>query len=138
MVNKTVLILSAAVLVTAIIAILSERGSRYRVVSVQEAHRRIGEDPAIVLLDVRTVAEYDGELGHLANALHIPVEELEERVDELSSYRDRDIIAYCRTGNRSGRAAEFLSRKGFSALNMAGGIIEWKKQHLPVVVENSR
>jgi rhodanese-related sulfurtransferase len=105
----------------------------HKAVSVEEAHRITKSDSNVVLLDVRTPQEYEGDSGHLANAVLIPVHELERRVDELSQYKDRTIIAYCRTGSRSGRAATLLIRRGFNAVNMEGGIVRWNELKLPVV-----
>ncbi len=78
-----------------------------------------GED--FLLLDVRTPAE------HAADAIEgsrlVPVQELSFRVAELP--RDREIVAYCRVGNRSAFAATYLARLGFNVKNLAGGIAAW-------------
>ena len=70
-------------------------------VTAEQASRMIASEPEIVLLDVRTEAEYSGELGHLKNAILIPVQDLETRMEELEPYRGKKILAYCRTGRRS-------------------------------------
>lgn len=91
--------------------------------------------PSVVLLDlldVRTQEEHEGELGHLPNSLLIPVQELANRMKELEVFRGKTILAYCRTGNRSGKAAGFLAQHGFTAINMDGGMVQWNKQGLPV------
>lgn len=76
-----------------------------------EAHQAV--DDGAVLLDVRTVAEYTQE--HLTDAVNIPVEDLEERMqDELE--RDVAVVVYCETGTRSERAAEILRRAGFQVV----------------------
>ena len=92
-----------------------------------------GKDSTVVLLDVRTPEEFNGETGHLAGAFLIPVEELEDRVGELTKYRDRTIVVYCRTGHRSIRGTEILQRHGFKAMNMQGGITRWRAEHFPTV-----
>ncbi len=86
-----------------------------------------------ILLDVRTTEEFDGELGHLPDAVLIPVQELEQRVSELEQYKGKKIIAYCRTGNRSGKAASFLNQKGYDVVNMQGGMVEWNEKKLPAI-----
>lgn len=84
-----------------------------------------------VVLDVREEAEY--KQGHLANAVHVPLGQLAKRVGELEPYRDRPIVTYCRTGNRSNTAAALLRRHGFSSVfNLAGGIVAWQNANLPV------
>lgn len=102
----------------------------YRVVNVGEAHAMLAEDSTLVLLDVRTREEFSG--GHLRGALLIPVQELDDRLGELEDLKDRPILVYCRTGNRSGIAAGMLQKKGFTAMNMAGGIVDWNAQGFPV------
>jgi rhodanese-related sulfurtransferase len=92
-----------------------------------------GKDSTVVLLDVRTPEEFNGETGHLAGAFLIPVEELEDRVGELTKYHDRTIVVYCRTDHRSTRGTEILQRHGFKAMNMQGGITRWRAEHFPTV-----
>jgi rhodanese-related sulfurtransferase len=104
---------------------------KVNLVSTRETFERGQSDTSVVLLDVRTPREF--ESGHIANALLIPVHELEQRIGELEKYRDKSIIAYCRSGNRSGTAAQVLGKHGFNAFNMEGGIIKWRSEHLPLV-----
>lgn len=82
----------------------------------------IAQDSTVVVLDVRTREEYGSATGHLQRSLLIPVQELEQRIEELAPYKERKIIAYCRTGKRSGKAADLLAKHGFTVLNMEGGI----------------
>jgi len=101
-------------------------------ISTKETQKLEKKESDVVLLDVRTPEEYNSETGHLKNAVLIPVQELERRVGELEKYKDKTIIAYCRTGRRSGTATEFLMKKGFKVLNMEGGIVKWNEEKLPV------
>jgi rhodanese-related sulfurtransferase len=104
-------------------------------VTPAEAYRMIEEDTSIVLLDVRTPGEYASETGHLKGTLLIPVQDLAQRIDELDRYKGRTIIAYCRTGRRSAQAASLLNSRGFTTMNMEGGILKWNEEKLPVVKE---
>lgn len=84
-----------------------------------------------LVLDVREDTEY--KQGHLANAVHIPLGQLSNRLKELEKYRDRPVLAYCRTGSRSNSAASLLRRQGFTTVsNLAGGIVAWQNANLPV------
>jgi rhodanese-related sulfurtransferase len=75
-------------------------------------------------LDVRTLAEY--KEFHIKGAYLIPLNELEDRLDELP--KDKPILVYCRTGHRSAIASDILVKNGFSQVyNMKGGIYEWIK-----------
>jgi rhodanese-related sulfurtransferase len=114
----------------------SRSQSQVALINVQETHRRAGSDSTVVLLDVRTPSEFAA--GHIANSLLIPVQELEARIAELEPYRGKTVIAYCRSGNRSGVAAGILGKHGFSAVNMEGGMIQWKKENLPVATDDKR
>ncbi len=77
-----------------------------------------------LLLDVRTQAEYDE--GHINDPTLIPVTELESRLDEISEYKDKPVLVYCRSGNRSVTASNILIDNGFSEVhNLLGGIGAW-------------
>lgn len=82
------------------------------------------------VLDVREPKEFDG--GHLLNAKSIPLGKLRERIGELERYRDKPIVVVCRSGNRSATACALLGREGFSAYNLAGGVMAWQKANLPL------
>lgn len=70
-----------------------------------------------VVLDVRTQGEYDR--GHIEGALHIPLDDLRERLGELP--RDRRLLVHCQSGLRSYLACRILAQEGFTCANVAGG-----------------
>lgn len=82
-----------------------------------------------LLLDVRLPEEFSQE--HLPSAINIPVQVLHERLAEVPA--DRPVVFYCRSGNRTKKAAEILTQAGYQALYDLGGIMQWKEQGLPVV-----
>ena len=84
-------------------------------------------DTSLVVLDVRTEKELSGSLGKLDRIINIPVQVLENRIDELSKYKGNEIAVICRTGNRSDLATEILRAKGFNARNVLGGMAEYRK-----------
>jgi rhodanese-related sulfurtransferase len=85
-----------------------------------------------VILDVRTEWEY--RQGHLENALWIPVQQLQTRIHELAEYKNRDILVYCASGNRSTVASKVLIDNGFNRIyNLRDGMRGWLKNGLPVV-----
>ncbi len=69
------------------------------------------------ILDVRTLDEYT--LGSLDRSLHIPVDELRDRLDELP--KDQRILVYCQVGLRGYVACRILQQHGFDAVNLSGG-----------------
>jgi len=86
-----------------------------------ETARQLVDDGAL-LLDVRTPQEF-GET-HLPGALNIPLQELETRYAELP--RDRTLVLYCRSGNRSSMARRFLQTQGFDEVHDLGALSRWR------------
>ncbi len=122
----------SALLLVIIVAVIVGREPSSAAVSVEQTQTLMA-DGEYLLLDVRTPQEFEGELGHLPGAVLIPVQELEQRLSELEQYKERKIIAYCRTGNRSGKATSLLNQKGYNVVNMLGGMVEWNEKHLPAI-----
>ncbi len=89
--------------------------------------KRLVEEEGALLLDVRTLPEY--ELGHAEGAMRIPHDELEERlaevVDAQGGDKDKPIVVYCRSGKRSGIAKEILVKAGFKKVTNLGGFDDW-------------
>ena len=75
-------------------------------------------------LDVRTISEHAD--GAIPNTACIPLQEIEQRLSELNYYKDKKIIVYCRSGNRSGKATKILNENGFNATNLIGGMNSWE------------
>jgi len=130
-------------LLLAIVAVGCTEGARggdgYTTVGPTEAKKMIDADTSIVLLDVRTPEEFTSEeTGHIERAMLIPVGDLEGRMGELEPYRGRTIVTYCRSGSRSSRASEILSRAGYTVYMIDGGILEWKSAGLPTVGEGAQ
>jgi rhodanese-related sulfurtransferase len=90
--------------------------------SAQQVTERLKQGGA-VLLDVRTNAERSN--SHIKGSLHIPLQELGRRTDNLQKHREKEIICYCQTGSRSLVAAARLMKQGFKVADMTGGISEW-------------
>jgi rhodanese-related sulfurtransferase len=112
------------------ITVINYRQASYREVTSREAADLIKKEKPIIL-DVRTPNEY--KLGYLHNSVLIPVQELQSRYKELNDHKDREILLYCATGNRSTVAAKILIDNGFKHIvNMRGGIYDWSKKNYPV------
>ncbi len=91
--------------------------------SASEANETIKKSRNAVLLDVRTSSERSAQ--QIKGSIHIPLNELRNRSDELKKFKDKEIICYCRTGNRSLNAASMLKKQGFNSANLKGGIVSW-------------
>jgi sulfur dioxygenase len=84
------------------------------------------------IVDVREIDEFEGPLGHIAQAQLIPLGELASRANTLA--RDRPLVTVCRSGARSAQAAVILQRQGFKQVaNLAGGMLRWRAHGHPVV-----
>ena len=91
----------------------------------------IGDD--ILLLDVRTAEDYNGEQGHIAGSTLLPLEQLEQRLDEIIDYYEKPIVCICRTDRKSAKAAQLLAEKGFADVHVAKmGMTDWLKNNYPV------
>lgn len=86
-----------------------------------ELKKKIASGEDFLLLDVRTPQENASEA--IAGSYLIPVQELGFRVKELP--KDKEIVVYCRIGNRSAYASAHLSRLGYNVKNLEGGIVVW-------------
>ncbi len=83
-----------------------------------------------VLLDVRQ--DWETKLCRLPNAVHIPIEEIEFRTDELDP--GDDIVVYCHQGVRSAAVAQYLRDLGFARVrNLAGGLDAWARAMDPTM-----
>ena len=101
--------------------------------SITELKQKLDTDEDVLLLDVRTPDDYNGEQGHIAGSMLIPLEELEQRIDELSDYLEKPVITICRTDRKSEKAAQLLAQKGFADVHVARmGMTDWIKNNYPV------
>ncbi len=92
----------------------------------EEAVRKI-KDRNSIMLDVRTPKERKEQ--QIKGSIHIPLYELKGRAHELNKYKDKEVICYCRSGNRSVTAAVKLKKMGFNSANLKGGIIRWNSRN---------
>ena len=100
-------------------------------VTPAEATQLINKEDAVIL-DIRNKKEW--ETGHITSARHIPVTELDRRIDELKKYSDKPVIVVCNLGQTAGSAVKKLKAAGVeNSLRLSGGMTEWKAQNLPVV-----
>ena len=94
----------------------------YEQISPQEAKERMEKEADVIILDVRTQEEYDS--GHIKNAVCLPNEDILSEPDILPD-KGRQILVYCRSGNRSKQAAQKLADMGYENVLEFGGILDW-------------
>ena len=84
------------------------------------------------LVDVREPSEFTGVLGHIAGARLAPMAQLADHLAALDP--QRPVVAVCRSGARSAQATVLLRKAGFAQVaNLAGGMLRWNAESLPVV-----
>jgi rhodanese-related sulfurtransferase len=102
-------------------------------VTPQQAAELIRDGDA-QLVDVREPYEHDA--GRIAGALHIELDRLASEAEALD--RDRPVVFYCRSGNRSALAAQAFAGAGYDASNLDGGLEAWVGAGLPIEPDGGR
>jgi sulfur-carrier protein adenylyltransferase/sulfurtransferase len=90
------------------------------------------DDGDVALIDTREPHEY--QEAHLEGGRLVPPGVLRDEIEEIVPDHSRRVILYCRSGNRSGKAAAEMQELGYdNVASVAGGILEWQEQGHPVV-----
>lgn len=92
-------------------------------ISMEAAKKNLDINKSIVLLDVRPKMEYAE--GHIEGAINMPLDQLEEVVEERISKKNQTIYLYCRSGIRTLTAGDILLNLGYTSIYDVGGIIYW-------------
>jgi thioredoxin 1 len=103
--------------------------SSYTEISVTEFSEQFTEE--IFLIDVREIDEYLS--GHVPGAIHIPLNEVPNRVEEFRNPNGGPTFVICKVGGRSASACDFLADLSLSVINIAGGTMGWIMQGNDVV-----
>lgn len=98
-------------------------------ITVEHLRAQIDSDSTVLVLDVRTPEEYYGPLWHIEGALLIPIQEIEDRMEELSEYHNEEIYVICRSGGRSSIVTRMLLETGHKATNVEGGMEAWNRMN---------
>lgn len=114
-----------------VIEVVEFQAAAFREVNAGEAAQIIARLKPFVL-DVRTAGEFAA--GHLEGATLLPIQQMHQRIGELSAYRQEPVFVYCQSGNRSTVAAKLLIDAGFEqVINLRRGLVDWKAAGLPLV-----
>ena len=97
--------------------------AQYRKITPEEAQNMMSNDSDLVILDVRTPAEFDE--GHIRNAVLLPLSDIRDKAETILTDKDQTILVYCRSGRRSEIASRELIAMGYTNVYDFGGIIEW-------------
>jgi len=99
-------------------------------ISPLQATLLLNRDDAL-MIDVREASEWSA--GHIPNARHIALGQIEKQIHEIEKYKTRPVIVSCQTGNRATTACTKLKKRGFEKVfNLAGGVAAWSEAGLPM------
>jgi rhodanese-related sulfurtransferase len=94
----------------------------YKKISFDEMDDKIKENDNYLIVDVRTLVEYNE--GHIENSVLIPDYEI-ERINDIEPDKNKTIYVYCRSGNRSKTATNKILEMGYTNVYDVGGIIDY-------------
>ena len=111
----------------ALALIISLNSTSAELWTVSELNESITKlDHELVLLDVRTQAEYDS--GHILNAINISHEQILEDSELLAEYKDSQMVVFCRSGVRAGKVIQLLESIGFEdIIDIDGDMLAWSE-----------
>jgi rhodanese-related sulfurtransferase len=97
-------------------------------ITVEEVKKRMDAGEELHLVDVRE--PYENAEFNIGGIL-LPLGEIRSmQIDEIEDLKDKEVILYCRSGNRSGQAAMFLETMGFeNTKNLVGGLLAWQEKY---------
>jgi len=102
--------------------------------NVEQLKQRLDSGDDALVLDVRVVEEFVGKQGHIPGATNITLEDLPNRLPELSNYEEKPIFVVCRTDRRSSQAAQLLAHEGFADVHVVkGGMTDWNASEYTAV-----
>lgn len=104
----------------------SEETKGYENIDGKQTEKLLNSDKDVLIIDVRS--EYEYEKGHLLNAINLPYDDddFKSELNEIIDYKDKIILVYCRSGNRSEKAAVKLVDNGFKNVkNVTDGVDEY-------------
>ncbi len=104
-------------------------------ITVDDLFQRFDSDPPALLIDVRSEEEYTAKYGHLPDAKWIPMLQLESRIHEIESYKEKEVVTMCPGGGLSLVAVDILKEAGFTDVkSLKGGTDEWHQKGYPTVM----
>lgn len=102
-------------------------GNNNECISVEQLDNEIKKNRTdLVILDVRNEEETRSPLGKIEKSINIPLDKLNKQIDKLEKYKDKDIAVICHSGGRSSVATAALVKAGFKAINVSGGMLQYR------------
>ncbi|WP_100372276.1 rhodanese-like domain-containing protein [Bacillus sp. FJAT-45037] len=106
-----------------VFSLFQQSSNDVKEITTTELEKQMETDSEAIYVDVREVNEY--EAGHVKGMENMPLSNFAENYSVLP--KDREIVVFCRSGNRSMQAATFLADQGYAKVtNVEGGILAWE------------
>ncbi|MBS5794070.1 MAG: rhodanese-like domain-containing protein [Clostridiales bacterium] len=96
--------------------------NNFKIIKAVEA-KKLMDNTNCKVLDVRTEEEFNE--GHIDNAISLPLDQINGKVEEVFKDKNETILVYCRSGVRSKQASQIMVQKGYTNIFEFGGIIDW-------------
>ena len=101
-------------------------------ITVDELFDRVNSDVPPLIIDVRSPQEFNGGHGHIPNSRSIPVMEIKSNLEDLDSFKEKEIVTICPGGGLSLVAVEILTEAGFKDVkSLKGGLDLWREKGYP-------
>lgn len=131
--NKKISVIIAGALITFSIGSLvgctqksdkdDKTSAKYENINAKETEDLLATGDDITVVDVRTKGEFN--TGHIDKAMNIDFDNFENNLTILDDYKEKPVLLYCKTGNRSEKAAKILEKHGFTKVyNATDGVEE--------------
>lgn len=113
--------------------VAGKENPKWTEITVDELFDRFNSDQLPLLIDVRSVEDYTGGYGHIPNSVSIPMLELESNIENISLYKDKEVVTMCPGGGLSLVAIDILTEAGFKDVkSLKGGTDAWHKKGHPI------
>ncbi len=108
------------------------RGYDESEITVDELHDRIKSNESLLVIDIRSAEEFNGDTGHIPHSKHIPIRELKSNLGDLQPYLEEEIVTYCPGGGLSLIAVDLMVEAGFlNVKSLHGGLDLWIEKEYP-------
>lgn len=93
--------------------------------SQEEAYQQLKSDKSIILIDVRTVEEFEGD-GHVSGSINVPLHTVPTEFSKVAPNKEAKIFIICYSGARASDATAFIKRLGYTNVHNIGGVSTWR------------
>lgn len=123
--GKLLVVASLLVLTLGSVVGCSSKDEVYKNIDGKKVEELISNTKELLVVDVRAKEDYDN--GHIENSVNIPFDEFENRIDEMKEYKDKTVLLYCTSGNKSEKDSKILAKEGFeNVYNATDGVAEYE------------